>query len=154
MAKKQKKAAKPARAAKPKGRRSKAIDMQSWAHISDLALRHKAIKVRIGDLNTKRLDLAKQIEEEGHRKTAKRDRLCADHYDTVEQWEAAKGRRKVLADKLEKAIDDVNQGKIAGVLDEPEEKPAKKKAAKDDAKQGDMFEGSENGQAEAAGAVG
>lgn len=101
------------------------IDSESWSYISGLATRRRAQKVKLTDLIDNRKSLEEQLREEGPKHTKKRLELSADYVDVLERIDLARAKLKELADKLEKAIDDANQGKLPGMADEdPETKPA------------------------------
>lgn len=100
------------------------IDSESWSYISGLATRRRAQKVKLTDLIENRKSLEAQLKEEGPKHTKKRLELSADYVDVLERIDLARAKLKELEDKLEKAIDDANQGKLPGMADEdPETKP-------------------------------
>ena len=101
------------------------IDADSWQYISGLATKRRAAKVKLTDLVESRKSLEEQLKEEGPRHTKKRMELSTDYVDVLEKIDLARAKLRELADKLDKAIDDANQGKLPGMADEdPETKPA------------------------------
>lgn len=129
------------------------IDAESWAYISTLATKRRAAKVKLTDLIESRKSLEEQLKEEGPRHTKKRMELSTDYVDVLEKIDLARAKCRELADKLDKAIDDANQGKLPGMADEdPETKPDTGSELYDGQKPGERAVGTRNGQHEPAAA--
>ena len=127
------------------------IDSESWSYISGLATRRRAQKVKLTDLIENRKSLEEQLKEEGPKHTKKRLELSADYVDVLERIDLARAKLKELADKLEKAIDDANQGKLPGMADDdPETKPSTGSELYDGKTPDERSVGTRNGQREAA----
>ena len=124
------------------------IDSESWSYISGLATRRRAQKVKLTDLIENRKSLEEQLKEEGPKHTKKRLELSADYVDVLERIDLARAKLKELADKLEKAIDDANQGKLPGMADDGEDAP------KTDSDLYNRASGRDGGEPETAGRIG
>ena len=124
------------------------IDAESWSYISSLATKRRAAKVKLTDLIESRKSLEEQLKEEGPRHTKKRMELSTDYVDVLEKIDLARAKCRELADKLDKAIDDANQGKLPGMADDGEDAP------KTDSDLYNRASGRDGGEPETAGRIG